>query len=232
MLIESKIPSNYFSDEYNKTHDDKIKTYDHDSKIEDFATSIDKPFNKSNVPESLDEYTRSSMGYNESLWDKKHYKSSPIQNHEKVKDVYRHLMNHKLNKAMTVYVGVKHLNLGNEGMVHIPQFISSSLSPEIAHRFVNHESNIHKILKIKLKKGQNGVYVAPFSMTHYEHEVILPPSVLWIDHKPKVYNGRSVDGAKYEVHVHDTEIMKPDDLHTYRNHPEVKRFLEMQDVYK
>lgn len=177
---------------------------------------------------------------NRMLWETKLYGHSALgyyhkSYHDHVKEVNDNIKNTSYNEPLNVYTGVRHgdtpekLKEGN--IVHIPSFISSSTSPNIAHEFSTNsrKSNMSNILKINIPAhSHNGAYINGVSRHKDEHEFLIPHNKLLMIGKSKNY----IDNAGRNIIIHDAHIMNDHEIQANKDHPEVQSYLKMKDVLK
>lgn len=172
---------------------------------------------------ALTRYTKFSSTINKSLWMEKTHDQPLAADHEQIKkDVSGFLERHPAPKEdIHVYTGVSRSSNPKEwvdksdGIVHIPSFTSTSISPQVARDFARARDGesgkeVH-ILKIKVRKGQKvGGYVQPHSYHGDEGEFLIKPNhLLKIDKTPNTYT--STDGRP-AIHVWHAHILEPHEI--------------------
>lgn len=171
------------------------------------------------------QYTDGSEELNSNLWTS-FIGGGDIHNkhRDNLQTMNNFLLSHPTpEEDIHVFSGFKHKNslteqLDSAGSGHvfanIPSFTSASLNPLVANKF----GSSGKILRIKIKKGQQvGGYIQPHSLLYSEEEFTLAPNhILKINATPTTIleNGSA---------IHDAEIVNP-------NTPEVPRQVALDNL--
>lgn len=202
-------------------------------KVDHFNT-LEKHFPKTNH-EVIKDYT--SVGHllsNTALWNSK-LKNTPIDSEtkESIKDLSNAINSTEpTSDNHTLYTGIRHANLKRNDLVHMPAFVSTSLSPSVAAHFsrgktyFNPDENTMSIMKIQIRKGQTILNARDQAIHKREHEVILPANQVLKIKSTKVFHNES--GQK--IHVHTAQIMTPDEIEAHKDHPEVQSHLKMKQL--
>ena len=236
--IKSVANKGSFSKETNKLHeayDDELS--DDHFKIDDWGRYNDKVKNFNNLEDHIlpkNEIIKrySTRGYetiNKGLWKAKfkpessnHYVSSHditnIQNSIK--------STNPSSDEHTLYSGIRKIP-HSDGIVHIPSFISTSLSMDTAHHFAIDkldDNNDYHILKIQTRKGDHLGNMINNAQVPHESEVLLPANSVLKIHKTNTYK----DDWGYPIHVHTATIMNDKEIEANKDHPEVMSHLRMK----
>jgi|GEM_PF-5352194 len=160
----------------------------------------------------LDKYHNySSRELNNRLMD--HHKNeekipNKILGHD-IKGLDKAISKNKINHDMHVYSGISFNpkeEMNSEGKVHVPGYLSTSISKKIAEHFADKnelDDGSKHILHIHLKKGQKGTYVGKNS-SYDEYEFLMPRGhILKINKTPDVHFSN-----KGKFHVWHAEIVK------------------------
>jgi hypothetical protein len=123
------------------------------------------------------------------------------------------LSKHSLPHPLTTFSGVKfepHKTVGENGLLHLPAYTSSSPAVSVARGFGQTFSDddgkkVRHILRFKLPAGHHGFYVGDHSEVPDEREFIMPRGMtVKLSDKPEVHKASSQD-VNHEYHVWDAE---------------------------
>lgn len=120
---------------------------------------------------------------------------------------------HKTPHELTVYSGVQSdpRNRANNGMVHHPAYLSTSIRSKTAVGFARSNATEHgmHILKIKVPEGHPGAYVAHISHAPQEREFILPrgTNLKLTGHRAVTRPSRLFPGEGEVHHYHHATIV-------------------------
>lgn len=149
--------------------------------------------------DAIFDYTKNSSKLNSGLWGMKYSKEV---NKDLVKDAK--FLTSTLKELPTqhdklvVYSGVRRPSNpqlwieDSNGIVNIPSFLSTSLSPRLASQYVDYDNdNIGDLLIITIRPNQNiGGYIEDFSKAPNEQEFLIKCNFMLkiIDKEPNIYN--------------------------------------------
>ena len=174
----------------------------------------------------LRDYQTDSSDLNNYHWEK--HKNSPHYQSwaQNIKDDKEYqtakldaaLSHHKTPHKLAVYSGTandprRHMN--EEGIVHHPAYLSTSLDPAIARGFASsnreyrlEENELHThLLKIHVPKGHPGAYVAHIK-NHGEKEFILPRGTKLKHIKTDTEQYSPGSTKKFFKHVHHMKVVE------------------------
>lgn len=193
----------------------------------------------------LGNYSTTSNSLNLTHWLKKLGTHPDIKNREPDHDVNddlkkTHIINSILDKLpssdkdLTVYSGLTHhANLSeilkNGGILHVPSFMSTSLSPKIASQFATgHRKTGHgDIIAIHIPKNTHeGGYISPYSILQREREFLLKSNkLLKFKSTPDIVQQNEKGYGKSNYHIYHAHIMNSQEISENIDHPEVKSYL-------
>ena len=238
--LDKNIPDDFFK--YMKPDDNGLDV----NKSHRVNRIIDKHINRKmkdvsstmfddNVP-AINQYTEDSFPVNTDLWNYK-LKGSLRRptTLKQTNEINAALKTKHLSNDTHVYSGMRsEFKVPEDGIVHIPSFISTSLSPRIANDF----SDLHdkkgvfnrRFLRIHLPKGHNGAYVENLSNNRNEQELLLPSNqLLKINHTPKVFDYNQYS-TPHKTSMYDARPMTDDEIQAHKDHPEVQSYLRMKEL--
>jgi hypothetical protein len=183
--------------------------------------------------EAVISYTKHSSILNKHLFKKKdsHQEggsySDPIQD-ARAEQISKVISTVKpYHRGFRVYSGM-HSSIPPEliqqhgGIFHIPKFLSSSTSPEIAQRFAGKDqSNERHIVRFEIPSGFNkGIFVGGISHKDDEHEYLMDKNqLIHISHKVASYK----DKKGNDVHVWHGKVLDDDEAKGFADkHPFAK----------
>ena len=193
----------------------------------------------------LGNFTTTSNTINVTHWVKKLGTHPDIDNREENYDEEHDLKRtHRINdildklptsdKDLTVYSGVSSRGnipdvIKNGGILHVPAFMSTSLSPRIASQFsvVGRKTGHGTIMAINIPKGSHeGGYISPYSVLTDEREFLLKNNKLLKFDKPHEVVKKDVRGyGATDYHIYHAHIMTNEEIEANKDHPEVQRYL-------
>lgn len=149
---------------------------------------------------SVSKYVQSSGEINKQLLNDN--LSEDNKEHVRVLD---DLLEHhqKSPRDLTLYSGMSSdpRSISKNGLLSTKAYISTSLSPSVAHHFAITDGKDHHILKINLPKNSNGHYIHEHGNPD-EHEFLLPRNMK-LQHSPTPNTLNGPDNHK--IHIWDVK---------------------------
>lgn len=199
-IFEDKMTDNVFK------HDDYTDDFQHDKYLK-----LRKELHPSDLDgrskDAIESYSYFSKKMNKNLFNKANgegYTQSYINHADDINTAIDRFPNTK--REFYVYHGARakiahQLQPGNT--FSYSGFMSTSLSPRVAEKFVQYENNEGHILRIHVKKGEpKGAYIEKFSHSPEEREYLLKHGTkLTVKGK-----GETINHNGKKIHVWDVEI--------------------------
>ena len=183
------------------------------------------------------DYTESSFNLNGDLWNGKlNNKFNRPETITRTNEMNDLLKDKHLKTNTHVYTGVYNdLTIPEDGIVHIPSFLSTSLNPKIAESFGDSkhigDAIRTRLLRINLQKGTSAAYIGNISHSSNENEVLLPSNQL-LKIEPATQHPYKVRNHNFVAHVHDARLMTDEEIEENKDHPEVKSYLRTKELLK
>lgn len=172
---------------------------------------------------NLRKFMKDSSAINVAHWDAK-LSGKKLEDDNSINDILDKLPRNK--KETHVYNGMCDHNipehiLANGGIVHIPAYMSSSMSQDVASKFASlGRKSKGALLEIKLHKNNDaGGYVAHYSDRPDDQEFLFKRNTLLKLEEPRTE-------GKYKIYP--THVMTDEEIQEHKKHPEVKSYLKMK----